>query len=68
MKISSKAIEHFTGFVLSFLATFLGVIIAFDLEKGVPSVWTTGFFAIIMLFALVVCVLMFSDKQTVGST
>jgi uncharacterized membrane protein YuzA (DUF378 family) len=68
MKINSKAIEQFVGYLLSFLATFAGVIVAFDLEKGIPSYWTTVFFLIITLSALCLCVFFFSDRQTDDST
>jgi hypothetical protein len=64
MKISSKAVEKFIGFVLGSLATLAGAILGFLLGKGVSPVYPSVFFTVIMVVALVVCVRMFPDEQT----
>jgi heme/copper-type cytochrome/quinol oxidase subunit 4 len=65
MKITTKAVEQFVGFILGSLATLAGVIVAFLLDKEASAVIIVGFFAFIVLFALVMCVWMFSDRPMV---
>jgi hypothetical protein len=47
-----KARDRFTDFVLSFLATFAGVILAFGLEKGISAVLLVIPVIIIVVFAM----------------